>query len=64
METKKTVVEKYSKELEKIEEQIELLKEGEIFDFQLLNRIINLTISAYYDGKGDGLKQMHEILKD
>ena len=64
METKQTVVEKYNKELEEIEELIELVKCGEIFDCHLMGRIKSLAIDAYYDGKCDGMKQMHDILKD
>ena len=64
METKKTVVEKYSSEFLEIEKQMQQFKENEIFDFQLLNRIKNLAIRAYYDGKCEGMQQMHEILKN
>ena len=64
METQKTVVERYSKEIEEIEEQIELVKEGECPDFQLLSNIKSLAIEAYYSGKADGMQQMHEILKN
>ena len=64
METKQTVVEKYNKDLKEIEEQIELLKEGEICDFELMNKIKSLIISVYYDGKCEGMQQMHEILKN
>ena len=63
MQTKKTVVEKYNKDLNEIEEQIELLKEGEIYDFQLLNRIKILAIKAYYDGEKQGITQTSEIYK-
>ena len=63
MEAKKTVVEKYSRELEEIKEQIELLKAGEIWDIQLITRIENLAIKTYYDGKCEGMQQMHETLK-
>ena len=61
---KQTVVQRYDKEFEGMEEQIELLKEGEICDFELMNKIKNLIISAYYDGKCEGMQQMHEILKN
>ena len=64
METKQTVSQRYSKELEEIEVQIELLKEGEICDFGLMSMIKSLIISAYYTGKCDGMQQMHEILKN
>ena len=64
METKKTVVEKYSKELEEINQQIELVKAGESLDIVLLSRIRSLAIDAYYDGKCEGMQQMHEMLKN
>ena len=64
MEAKKTVAEKYSRELEEIEGQIELLKTGECPDFQLINKIRSLAICAYYDGKCEGIQQMHETLKN
>ena len=57
--SKKTVVEKYSRELEEIKEQIELLKAGEIWDIQLITRIEILVIKTYYDGKCEGMQQMH-----
>ena len=61
METKKTVVERYGKELEEIEEQLELLKAGEVWDFEIMNRIKILTTSAYYDGKSDGIETGRQI---
>ena len=64
MEAKETVVEKYNRELEEIEEQIELYNSGEICDFQLMNKIKNLTICAYYDGKRDGINEMNKIFKN
>ena len=64
METNITVSQRYSKELEEIEEQVELLKTGECPDFQLINKIKSLIICAYYDGKCEGIQQMHEILKN
>ena len=64
METKKTVVEKYSRELEEIESQLELVKAGESSDIELINQIRALAISAYYDGKREGMQQMYEILKN
>ena len=64
MEAKKTVSQRYSKELEEIEELIELLKCGEICDCQLIGRIKSLAIDAYYDGKCDGMQRMHDILKN
>ena len=59
MEAKKTVVEKYNKELEEIKEQIKLLKAGEIWDIQLITSIEILVIKTYYDGKCEGMQQMH-----
>ena len=64
METKKTVVEKYSKELEEINQQIELVKAGKSSDIELIRQIKSLTICAYYDGKCEGVQQMHDILKN
>ena len=52
---------KYDKELQEIEKQMQLFKDGEIWDFQLLNRIKILTTSAYYDGKGDGINEMRKF---
>ena len=64
METKKQTVEQtYKNEFEEIEEQIELYKNGEIYDFQLLNRIKILAIRAYYDGEKEGINQTSEIYK-
>ena len=60
---KQTVVQRYGKELEEIEEQIELVKAGEICDFQLLSKIKRLIISAYYDGKHDGIIHMQKVFK-
>ena len=57
----KTVIEKYNRELEEIEDKIELYNSGEICDFQLMNKIKNLTICAYYDGKSEGLKEANKI---
>ena len=64
METKKTVVERYYKELEEIAQLIEFLKEGKVYDFQLIGKIKNLAIDAYYDGKCDGMQKMYDILKN
>ena len=64
METKQTVVEKYSKEFEEIKKQIELLKAGEIWDIQLITSIEMLVTKTYYDGKCEGIQQMHETLKN
>ena len=63
MKTKKTVVEKYRSEFEEIEQQIELYKAGEIWDFQLLNRIKNLAIRTYYDGMSKGIKGTANIYR-
>ena len=64
METKKTTVEKYNKELEEIEELIELVKCGEICDFEMMNKIKILLINVYTDGKCEGIQQMRDILKN
>ena len=62
METKKqTVEEKYDKELQEIEKQMQLFKDGEISHPFLINRIIHLTISAYHDGKIDGINEMRKF---
>ena len=64
METKsQTVVQRYGKELDEIESQMELLKEGEICDFELMNKIKSLIISVYYDGKHDGIIHMQKVFK-
>ena len=64
METKKQTVEQtYKNEFEEIEEQIELYKNGEIYDFQLLNRIKILAIRAYYDGEKKGINETQKIYK-
>ena len=64
METNQTVSQRYSKEIEEIEELIELVKAGECPDFRLLSTIKSLAIEAYYDGKCEGMQQMHEILRN
>ena len=65
METRtSTVSQRYSKEIEEVEEQIELLKDGEICDFELVSKIKSLIITVYYDGKCEGMQQMHDILKN
>ena len=64
MEAKKTVVEKYSSEFLEIEKQMQQFKENEIFDFQLLNRIKNLAIRAYYDGMSEGIKDTANIYRN
>ena len=65
METKKqTVIEKYGSEFEEIEQQIELYKAGEIWDFQLINRIKNLAIRTYYDGMSEGIKDTVQIYRN
>ena len=60
MEKKQTVVEKYDNEFKTIEEQLDLFKAGKMSHLFLINRIINLTISAYFDGKIDGVKEMYK----
>ena len=64
METKKTTVEKYSKELDEIENNLELFKAGEICDFEMMNKIKILLINVYTDGKCEGIQQMRDILKN
>ena len=64
MGAKKTVVEKYSRELEEINQQIELIETGEASGIGLINKIRLLAICAYYNGKCEGIQQMHEILKN
>ena len=61
MEKKQTVVEKYDNEFKTIEEQLELFKAGKISHPFLINRIKQLTISAYFDGKIEGVNEMHKI---
>ena len=61
MEKKQTVVEKYDNELQEIEEQLELFKAGKMSHLFLINRIQHLTISAYFDGKFEGMNEMHKI---
>ena len=61
METKQTVVEKYSKELEEINQQIELVKAGEIFDSILMSSIKILATKIYYDGKCDGINERGKL---
>ena len=61
MEKQQTFVEKYDKELKTIEEQLELFKAGEISHLFLINIIQLLTISAYFDGKFEGLNEMNKI---
>ena len=61
METKQTVSQRYSKELEEIEEQIELLKAGEIFDSILMSSIKILAIKIYYEGKCDGINERGQL---
>ena len=61
MEKKQTVVEKYDKEFKTIEEQLELFKAGKISHPFLINRIQHLTISAYFDGKIEGVNEIHKI---
>ena len=61
METKQTVSQRYNKELEEIEEQIELLKAGEIFDSILMSSIKILAIKIYYEGKCDGINERWQL---
>ena len=64
METKKTVIKKYSKELEEINQQIELVKEGKSSGIGLINQIKVMVIDAYYNGQHDGILKLYEILKN
>ena len=61
MEKKQTVVEKYDNEFKTIEEQLELFKAGKMSHLFLINRIQLLTISAYFDGKIEGLNEMYKM---
>ncbi len=61
MKTKNTVEEKYDKELQEIEEQLELFKAGKMSHLFLINRIINLTISAYFGGKYEAINEMRKF---
>lgn len=61
MEKKQTVVEKYDNEFKTIEELLELFKAGEISHLFLINRVQHLTISAYFDGKFEGINEMHKV---
>ena len=62
--TNQTVSQRYSKELNEIEQLIESTETSIVFKFQLLTTIKSLAIDAYYSGKCDGMQQMHEILKN
>ena len=64
METKKTVQEIYKSEFEEIEKQMKEFKNDEIFDFQLLNRVKNLAIRAYYDGMNKGINDTANIYRN
>ena len=64
MEANQAVVEKDSIDFLEIEKQIQQFKENEIFDFQLLNRIKNLAIRAYYDGVSEGIKDTANIYRN
>ena len=64
METKKTVQEIYENEFQEIEKQMQQFKDGEIFDFQLLNRVKNLAIRTYYDGMSKGIKDTANIYRN
>ena len=63
METNQTVCEKYAKEIEEIEQQIEFVKAGEMPDFQLISSIKGLIINVFYEGKNEGIQQMHDIFR-
>ena len=64
METKRPTVEQiYKNEFQEIEKQMQQFKDGEIYDFQLLNRIKILAIRAYYDGEKKGINKTSEIYK-
>ena len=62
--TNQTVSQRYSKEIEEIEQMIDSSQIGIAFKFQLLTAIKSLAIDAYYTGKCEGMQQMHEILKN
>ena len=64
METKKTVQEIYENEFKEIEKHMQQFKDGEIFDFQLLNRVKNLAIRTYYDGMSKGIKDTANIYRN
>ena len=64
MKMKQTVLEKYSKELEEISQQIKLIKTGDSLGIDLMSNIKSLMIVIYYDGKCEGVQQIHEILKN
>ena len=64
METKKTVQEIYKSEFEEIEKQMQQFKDGEIFDFQLLNMVKNLAIRTYYDGMSKGINETANIYRN
>ena len=64
METKKTVVEKYNRELEEITQLVELYKDGEIPEFQLINKVKSLAIRTYYDGMSKGIKDTVQIYRN
>ena len=62
METKKqTVEQRYRKELDEIEAQIELVKDGKIFDSLLISSIKILAIKIYYEGKCDGINERGQL---
>ena len=63
METNQTTCEKYAKEIEEIEQQIEFVKAGEMPDFQLISSIKGLIINVFYEGKNEGIQQMHDIFR-
>ena len=49
MEKKQTVVEKYDKELQEIEEQLELFKAGKMSHLFLINRIQNIRKESGFE---------------
>lgn len=60
MKKKQAVVKIYDKELQEIEEQLELFKDGKMSHLFLINRIQHLAISAYFNGKIDGVREMYK----
>ena len=61
METKKTTLENYSKELEEISNLLEQLKNGEVWSFEVMTKIKILTVNVYAAGKSDGIEVGREI---
>ena len=54
----------YKSEFEEIEKQMQQFKDGEIFDFQLLNMVKNLAIRTYYDGMSKGINETANIYRN